>query len=139
MTELQKKIQKTSRFTANTFRLITLFPLGGILVTLVALGGLLIGNDTIVQQLIVEAPKASTLQIVLFLLCTIAVLGLAFYCLLQAQAIFRDISREPIIPYSRKEIPPITAPGMVLMRAVSLPIKEQQRESTAAPPITYTL
>ena len=94
MTELQKKIQKTSRFTANTFRLITLFPLGGILVTLVALGGLLIGNDTIVQQLIVEAPKASTLQIVLFLLCTIAVLGLAFYCLLQAQAIFRDISRE---------------------------------------------
>ena len=28
------------------------------------------------------------------LLCTIAVLGLAFYCLLQAQAIFRDISRE---------------------------------------------
>ncbi|MBR6575097.1 MAG: hypothetical protein IKK61_08905 [Clostridia bacterium] len=94
MTELQKKIQKTSRFTANTFKFITIFPLGGILVTLVALGGLLTGNDAIVQQLILEAPRAATLQIVLFLLCTIAVLGLAFYCLLQAQAIFRDISQE---------------------------------------------
>ncbi len=35
--------------------------------------------------------------------------------------------------------PPITGPGMVLIRAASLPRKEQQIESTAAPPITCTL
>ena len=45
----------------------------------------------------------------------------------------------PIMPYSRKEIPPITGPGMVPMRAVSLPMKAQQMESTAAPPMTRTL
>ena len=39
-------------------------------------------------------------------------------------------------PYSRKEIPPITGSGIVLIRAASLPRKEQQIERTAAPPMT---
>ena len=43
------------------------------------------------------------------------------------------------MPYSRKEIPPITGPGMVLISAASFPRKEQQMDSTAAPPITCTL
>ena len=94
MTELQKKIRKNSRFTANTFKFITIFPLSGILVSLVALVGLLTGTDIVVQKLIVEAPKANTLQITLFLLASIAVLGLSVYCLLLAQYIFRDISRD---------------------------------------------
>lgn len=94
MTELQKKIRKTSRFTANTFKFITIFPLGGILISLVTLAGLFTGNDTVAQQLILEAPRASSLHITLFLLASIAVLGLAVYCLLLAQRIFRDISQE---------------------------------------------
>lgn len=94
MTDLQRKIQKTCRFTANTFRFITIFPLGGILISFVALAGFLTGNDTVVQQLIVEVPRASNLQITLFLLAGITVLGLAVYCLLLAQRIFREISEE---------------------------------------------
>lgn len=94
MTELQKKIQKTSRFTANTFKFITIFPLGGILTSLAALVSLLTENDAMARQLILEAPKANTLEITLFLLASIAVLALAVYCLLKAQAIFRDISQE---------------------------------------------
>ena len=43
------------------------------------------------------------------------------------------------MPYSRKEIPPMTGPGMEEINAENLPIKAHTTESTAAPPITHTL
>ena len=42
------------------------------------------------------------------------------------------------MPYSRKEMPPMTGPGMVWMRAASGPTNEQMMEMTAAPPMTRT-
>ena len=43
------------------------------------------------------------------------------------------------MPYSRKEMPPMTGPGMVWIRADSFPMKEQMIERTAAPAMTRTL
>jgi hypothetical protein len=45
----------------------------------------------------------------------------------------------PIMPYSRKEMPPITGPGTVWISMDSFPTTEQRMESTAAPAITRTL
>ena len=42
------------------------------------------------------------------------------------------------MPYSRNEIPPMTGPGIVWIRAASGPTNEQMMLSTAAPPITRT-
>ena len=131
MIELQKKIQKTSRFTANTFRFIMIFPLGGMLVNIIALAGLLLGNEAIAQQLILEAPQAGTLQVIVFLMGSTAVLTLAAYCLLLAQRIFREISEEytpfrPVHVQRMRSIALISIVcilGQALMEAWSLQLK----------------
>ena len=44
-----------------------------------------------------------------------------------------------IMPYSRKLIPPITGPGIVFIKALTLPKNARKIENTAAPQITHTL
>lgn len=94
MTDLQYNIQKSSRTAAYLFRFLMVFPLGNLLVKLMALAGLLTGSDAMVQKLVLEAPRADTLPLALFLLATCLLLGMVTYCLWLAQMIFRDISRE---------------------------------------------
>lgn len=94
MTDLQKKIQKSSYTVAVAFYLIVMFPLGNLLTQLLMLFQLLKGThapETVFRH---QPANVSFTTTVVFLLCSCIVYFLASAALIMAQRIFRDINKE---------------------------------------------
>ena len=90
MTELQKKIQKSSSFAAGAFYLITMYPVGHLLFQFVTLYYLLTDSNPALRL----AEGVSTTTVVIQLLCNSIVYLMASAAVIMAQRIFREISKE---------------------------------------------
>ena len=94
MTDLQKKIRKSSRFTSMFFGYLCIFPFWGLLLACTNLWGLLRNDDRLLFTFAREAPKVSRGELVLYTLLMISIYLLATWGMLMARSIFRQISEE---------------------------------------------
>ena len=90
MTDLQKKIQKSSSFAAGAFYLITMYPVGHLLFQFVTLYYLLTDSNSSFRL----ADGVSITTAVIQLLCNSIVYLMASAAVIMAQRIFRDINKE---------------------------------------------
>lgn len=106
MTDLQKKIQKSSSFAAGAFYLITMYPVGYLLFQFVALYYLLTGKNSSFHLM----DGVSTTTAVIQLLCNSIVYLMASAAVIMAQRIFREINKEytPFKPLHVKRLRRIT-------------------------------
>ena len=94
MTDLQKKIQKSSYAAAVAFYLIVIFPLGNLLTQLLILFQLLTGTHSPETVFRNQPAHVSLTTSAIFLICSCMVYFLASAALIMAQRIFRDINKE---------------------------------------------
>ena len=94
MTDLQKKIRKTSGFTARIFGYMAIFPAVNATLSLVGIYQALRGAAGLQLKHNGLLLNTSPLQIILFALCTLMIYGLAAGALMIARNIFYDISEE---------------------------------------------
>ncbi len=94
MTDLQKKIRKSSRFTSMLFGYLCIFPFWGLLLACTNLWGLLRNDDRLLFTFARESPKVSRGELFLYTLLMISIYLLATWGMLMARSIFRQISEE---------------------------------------------
>ena len=118
MTDLQKKIQKSSSFAAGAFYLITMYPVGHLLFQFVTLYYLLTDSNSSFRL----ADGVSTTTAVIQLLCNSIVYLMASAAVIMAQRIFREISKEytPFKPLHVKRLKRITVLSLLCLIGDSL-------------------
>lgn len=94
MTELQKKIRKTSRFTAAVFSYLCIFPASSVFLSCFNLYGLLGGATNISLRIAGQAPNGSRNELIMFTLCMILIYTLATWGMILARNIFHQIAQE---------------------------------------------
>ena len=102
MTELQKKIQKSSYAAALAFYIMVMYPVGHFLNNLLRLFQLLTGKAQ-VDWIFHNVPHISITTATAFLLSNCAVYLMASAALIMAQRIFREISKE-YTPFKRLHV-----------------------------------
>ena len=113
MTDLQKKIQKSSSFAAGAFYLITMYPVGHLLFQFVTLYYLLTDSNSSFRL----ADGVSITTAVIQLLCNSIVYLMASVAVIMAQRIFREISKEytPFKPLHVKRLKRITVLSLLCL------------------------
>ena len=113
MTDLQKKIQKSSSFAAGAFYLITMYPVGHLLFQFVTLYYLLTDSNSSFRL----ADGVSITTAVIQLLCNSIVYLMASAAVIMAQRIFREISKEytPFKPLHVKRLKRITVLSLLCL------------------------